>query len=57
MKPSKYFLSWKFKCSMYELFQGGLEVERPLTANETRRLRREWRARYKGMTIFSILLH
>merc|ERR1719422_1769577 len=26
----------------------GLEVERPLTADETRRLQREWRARYKG---------
>ena len=26
----------------------GDEVERPLTADETRRLQREWRARYKG---------
>ena len=34
---------------IYTIFtQIGNEVERPLTADETRRLQREWRARYKG---------
>ena len=28
---------------------GDDDVERPLTADETRRLQREWRVRYKGM--------
>ena len=32
------------------------EVERPLTADETRRLAREWRARYKGKHFQSLYL-
>ena len=32
------------------LGQGGPDIERPLTADETRRLHRAWRARYKGRT-------
>ena len=30
---------------------GGPDIERPLTADETRRLHRVWRARYKGRTV------
>ena len=33
-----------------EVGVGGPDIERPLTADETRRLHRVWRARYKGRT-------